>query len=176
MLPGVWDLGANTGHFSRIAAEVTGADVVSLEMDPSAVEIHWQETRKWVCSTCCRSSTTSATPRRPKVGRTNERDSLRDRGPADVALALALVHHLAIGNNTPLPSVAAWVASIARTLVVEWIPKEDPMVQRLLASRVDIFDGYTTEGFEAAVAEHFHVVRREPLSDSIRTVYLLEHR
>ncbi len=172
----VWDLGANTGHFSRIAAEVTGADVVSLEMDPSAVEIHWQETRKLGLQHVLPILNDFSNPTPAQGWAHEERDSLRDRGPADVALALALVHHLAIGNNTPLPSVAAWLASIARTLVVEWIPKEDPMVQRLLASRVDIFDGYTTEGFEAAVAEHFQVVRREPLSDSIRTVYLLERR
>jgi hypothetical protein len=79
-----------------------------------------------------------------------ERMSLSARGPADLALALALVHHLAIGNNVPLDRVAAFLRRLCRRLVLEFVPKEDSQVRRLLASRDDIFPGYTEEGLEAA--------------------------
>jgi hypothetical protein len=105
-----------------------------------------------------------------------ERDSLEGRGPADVVLALALVHHLAIGNNVPLSSVMEWFSRLGRSLIVEWIPKEDPMVVRLLASREDVFDAYTTDEFEAAVKEWFDIKQQTPLEGSLRCMYLLERR
>ena len=67
-----------------------------------------------------------------------ERASLEQRGPADVVLALALVHHLAIGNNVPLPNVAEFFARLGRHLVIEFVPKSDSQVQRMLSSRTDI--------------------------------------
>lgn len=72
-----------------------------------------------------------------------------------------------------MPDIARWFARLAQQLIIEWIPKEDPMVQRLLASREDIFTGYSQEGFEAAIATHFTVERREDLRGSLRTLYLL---
>jgi precorrin-6B methylase 2 len=172
----VWDLGANTGHFSRMAAEITGADVVALEMDPSAVQISWQELTQEGVSSVLPVWSDLSNPTPAQGWAHHERDSLADRGPADVALALALVHHLAIGNNVPLGSVLQWFAQITRRLVVEWIPKEDPMVQRMLSSREDVFTDYSTEGFERACAAHFRVLRQEAVKGSERVLYLLERR
>ena len=69
-----------------------------------------------------------------------ERESFADRGPADLVLALALVHHLAIAHNLPLPRIAEFFARIARALVIEFVPKADSQLQRMLATREDIFD------------------------------------
>ena len=65
-------------------------------------------------------------------------------------LALALVHHLAIGNNVPLPSVARLFARMAPRAIVEFVPKDDPMTRRLLAARPDIFEHYDIDGFRDA--------------------------
>jgi len=86
-------------------------------------------------------------------------------------VALALVHHLAIGRNVPLPMVAALLARLAPNLVVEWVPKEDPMVQRLLASRADIFPSYSAEGFRTAFEGSFKVVEEAPIEDSRRILF-----
>ena len=53
---------------------------------------------------------------------------------AAVALALALVHHLAISNNVPLRQVAQYLSRLGRKLIIEFVPKSDSQVQRLLAS------------------------------------------
>ncbi|MEJ7754598.1 MAG: hypothetical protein WKF38_05385, partial [Candidatus Limnocylindrales bacterium] len=105
-----------------------------------------------------------------------ERGSFLDRGSPDVLMALALVHHLAIGNNVPLVGIAELFARIAPRAIVEFVPKEDPMTQRLLAARRDIFEGYTIDGFRAAFGEHFRIVRESPVTDSPRTIFLLERR
>jgi hypothetical protein len=173
----VWDLGANTGRFSRVAADA-GAHVVAWDVDEGAVEAAW---RAGDLTTAAGGEVLPlvldlANPS-PAIGWANtERPALADRGPVDLVLALALVHHLAIGNNVPLPHLAAYLARLGRHVVVEFVPKGDPKVDVLLATREDVFDDYTQAGFEAAVADHFTLLDVHPVADSGRMLYLLEAR
>lgn len=169
----VFDLGANTGEYSRLAREA-GARVVSLDGDPVAVERNYERLAAegddrilplWM-------DLTNPSPSQGWAHR--EWPSFEARGPADVVMALALIHHLAIGNNVPLPDVAAYLARLGRHAILEWVPKPDPQVQRLLASRRDIFDGYTEDGLLAAIAPHFTVLERAPIPGSGRVLFLLK--
>ena len=99
---------------------------------------------------------------------------MKERGPADAAMALALVHHLAIGNNVPLAEVARCFAELARHLIIEFVPKEDPKVKVLLASRPDIFPDYTPEGFEHAFSTVYRILDSQPLRNSARRLYRME--
>lgn len=102
--------------------------------------------------------------------------SLLERGPADVVLALALIHHLTIANNVPLERVAAFFARLGRWLIVEFITKSDPQVRRLLSTRKDIFPDYTRSGFEAAFQKFFRLQYAELVPDSERILFLMEKR
>ena len=84
-------------------------------------------------------------------------NSFGERGPADMVLALAVIHHLAISNNVPLPQLADFFAETGKWLVIEFVPKSDSQVQKLLASREDIFPNYTRDGFESAFKERFNI-------------------
>jgi hypothetical protein len=103
----------------------------------------------------------------------SERMSLEERGPADTAMALALIHHLAISNNLPFGMIARFFSRICRDLIVEFVPKDDSQVRRLLVCREDIFDSYTREAFEEAFGEYFSIERSEPVTDSGRVLYLM---
>ncbi|MBW3561841.1 MAG: SAM-dependent methyltransferase [Actinobacteria bacterium] len=171
----VWDLGANTGRFSRIAAD-RGALVVAFDQDEAAVELHWQAVRDSDTEVVLPLMLDLANPS-PAVGWANqERSSLAQRGPVDAVLALALVHHLAIGNNVPLDRVAAFMAELGRDLIVEWVPKDDPRVRQLLATREDIFEDYDHETFTRAFERHFEAVSDEPLPGSDRIVHHYRRR
>jgi hypothetical protein len=98
--------------------------------------------------------------------------SLEERGPADVVLALALIHHLAIGNNVPLPNVASFLHTIGRQVIIEFVPKGDSKVDHLLSSRKDIFDQYDEVHFEAAMSVFFTLVDKKAVKGSKRTLYL----
>jgi hypothetical protein len=106
----------------------------------------------------------------------NERDSFGARGPVDMALALAVIHHLAISNNVPLPQLANFFAARCKWLVIEFVPKSDSQVQKLLTSREDIFPNYTREGFEAAFSAWFTIHKSESVHDSERVLYLMESK
>lgn len=166
-----WDLGANTGEFSRIAAE-RGFDTVAWDVDPGAVERAYVQKIPGVLPLL-----QDLTNPSPDLGWAHaERDSLEARGPADALLALALIHHLAIGNNVPLADVAAYFARLGKTAIVEFVPKEDSQVRRLLASRRDIFPDYTEAGFEAAFSGPFEIETKAPIAGTARTLYRMRRR
>jgi len=171
----VWDLGANTGVYSRIAAE-QGARVLSFDVDPACVERNYREARKAGDERLLPLRLDLVNPS-PSLGWAHaERSSLAERADADVVLALALIHHVAISNNVPLEKVAAYLARLARHLVIEFVPKEDPKVWTLLATREDVFADYHRAGFEAAFAQHYEVVAANDIRGSSRTLYRMRRR
>jgi hypothetical protein len=170
----IWDVGANDGAYSRIAA-ATGASVVAFDSDHAVVERHFRAARE--STGCVLPLVQDVANPSPATGwNSSERKALLERGPADLALALALVHHLALGANVPLESVAAVFSRMCRYLVIEFVPKEDSQVQEMLALREDVFEHYTQAGFERAAGPHFTILRSERIADTVRTVYLLERR
>jgi hypothetical protein len=166
----VWDLGANTGRFGRIAAD-RGILTIASDIDPAAVEIAYLEARKRKDEKLLPLLSDLTNPSPAQGWAHDERESLLARGPADMALALALVHHLAISNNVPLDRLADFFAAAGRTLVVEFVPKSDSQVQRLLATREDVFPDYRQEAFEAAFARRFTIEAAERVRESERTLY-----
>jgi hypothetical protein len=86
---------------------------------------------------------------------------------------LALIHHLAISNNVPLGKVADFLARIGRTVIIEFVPKSDSQVQKLLSGRDDIFERYDRQHFEREMGAFFDIRRRELVEDSERYLYLM---
>jgi hypothetical protein len=171
----VWDLGANTGVFSRLATQA-GMQTISFDIDPAAVEKNYRQ--------CVKEKETHMLPLvmdftnpSPGIGwHHQERLSLMERGPADAALALALIHHLVIGNNVPLPKAARFFRDCCEWLIIEFIPKGDSQIEKMLAMRKDIFDDYHQQGFEEAFRAVFEIVDSAPVSETQRRVYLMRRR
>ncbi|HEY7482123.1 MAG TPA: hypothetical protein VH680_16540 [Gemmatimonadales bacterium] len=170
-----WDLGANTGEYSRAAREVVPS-VLAFDLDPAAVERNYRRV-KADNETGILPLLLDLTNPSPALGWAHrERLSLEERGPADVLLALAVVHHLAIGHNLPLDRITSFLARVGRKLIIEFVPKSDSQVRRLLRDRPDIFPDYTLEGFEAAFRSRFDIERAIPVAESERRLYLMTAR
>ena len=172
----VWDLGANTGEFSEIAAS-RGAFVVSIDGDPACTEFLYRKTsagkegRMNILPLVM--DLANPSPGLGWDGR--ERFSLRDRGPADLVMALALIHHLVLSSCVPLEMVARWLSGLAEHVLVEFIPPDDPMVQKLLRNRVDEHLPYDEAAFRASFGKIFEFADDMTLQNG-RTLFLCRRR
>lgn len=168
----VWDLGANTGLFSRIASD-QGIQTIAFDVDPAAVEISYRELTQRGETHLLPLLLDLCNPSAAIGWGHEERMSLVERGPVDTVLALALIHHLAIANNLPLAKIADFFERICTSLIIEFVPKHDPQVQKLLSSREDIFTEYNQQIFEAEFGRRFKIERSVKIRDTERTVYLM---
>lgn len=169
----VWDLGANTGRYSRIAAE-RARTVIAMDADHLAVDRMYRELR-----------TAGDSPARkilplvvnlgdpaPALGwRGQERKSLPQRGSPDLILSLALIHHVVISANIPLREFVEWTAEFGAALVIEFVSREDEMVQTLLRNKDDQYSDYDREYFEQCLSDFYDVREHEELKNGRRIIY-----
>lgn len=166
----IWDIGANTGEFSRLARN---ANVIAFDYDEGVTEISYQRAKTDQDRNLLPLVMDMNNPS-PGLGWAGEeRMSLQQRGPADLVLALALIHHLIIGNNLSFSKVAQYFSCCGRKLLIEFVPKHDSQVQRLLSSRSDIFPDYTLERFAADFSEYFTICKSHKIEESERTIFLM---
>jgi len=173
----VFDLGANDGTYSRIAARHAGY-VVAVESDPAVVDHLYRRLRDEGERKILPLLMDVADPS-PGCGWAGvERASFGARARADAVLALAVIHHLAIGRNVPLSRVLDWLLGFLPggadqgQLIVEFVHADDPMAQRLLANKpAGLFPDYHRDEFERLLAERCGILRREELPSGTRTLY-----
>jgi len=165
-----WDVGCNDGRYARIAAE--GADlVVAFDADHATVDALYRRLREEAREDIL-PLVMSVTDPSPDLGwRGRERASLEHRGTPDLALCLAVVHHVCITGNVPVREFLDWLHSLDTALVIEFPDRADPMVQRLLSGKRDGSNpDFERVAFERALEERFTVDRTAPVSET-RTLY-----
>ncbi len=166
----LWDLGCNSGNYSAVALAAGAKAAVGFDFDQKALELAYDR--------ACTEGLNllplfqdAANPSPDQGWNQNERRGIGGRGRADGLLALAFEHHLVIGRNVPLDQTIGWLTGLAPQGVIEFVPKDDPTVQRMLALREDIFDGYSVEAFSAALLQHARIVREVSIADSGRRLF-----
>jgi ribosomal protein L11 methylase PrmA len=161
--PLLFDLGCNSGDYSLSALEAGAHRVIAFDFDFGALERAVERSDRlnlpllplWL---------DAMNPSPAQGWNQQERMSFAERSNADALLALAFIHHLAIARNVPLDLAIDWIMSVAPVGVIEFPPKSDPMVQRLLSRREDIFPDYTEDHFLAEVRKRGRIVEAERLS------------
>lgn len=167
------DLGCNTGDYAALALASGAQGVIGFDFDLGALDQAFaRATREklnflplWL---------DAANPSPDQGWGQRERKGFASRAKADGLLALALIHHLVIGRNIPMDDVVAWLIAMAPHGIIEFVPKGDPMVQRLLALREDIFPDYDEVAFRAAVERRARIRRAERLSEGGRLLVWYE--
>jgi len=166
----VWDLGCNTGEYSRLAAEHADR-VIAMDGDHLAVERLYAALKSEGDEKILPLLIDLAAPT-PGLGwRGTERQALHDRGHPDLVLALALMHHMIIACHIPLDDWIDWLASLGGDLVIEWVGKDDPMVKKLLRNKDDRYADYTQDNLERALGRHWDITAREDLAGGTRVLY-----
>ena len=166
----LWDIGCNTGDYSKAALEAGAKSIIGFDSDQGALDLAFS--RATIENLNLLPLFMDAANQSPSQGwAQSERMGLRQRANADGILALAVVHHLAIGRNIPLQDVVAWLVSMAPEGIIEFIQKSDPMVQALLRLREDIFDDYSEEAFVSHLESSANIVKSVTVSATNRRLY-----
>jgi hypothetical protein len=167
-------VGANTGVYSRIAAE-SGANVVAWDTDVRATDLHWQTAYRDKLPVLPLVAD-FARPT-PSVGWQNgECTSLlsRAKNRFDCVLMLGILHHLLVADQIPLASVIDQLAEIStHWAVLEWIPKEDSQFAGLCRGRENLYAHLTEDYFVQILSGKFATRIREHLPNG-RTLWLVE--
>jgi hypothetical protein len=166
------DIGANEGEFSTI---LDGHDrlVLSTDLDHFSVNRYYrrikEEGRKKVYPLVIDYSNPS-----PGIGLNNEeRSPFLQRAKVDLVVALAVIHHLAVGKNIPFESIAALFAGFGKTLIIEFVPKDDEKIRLMLAHKKDVYDWYTRENFLLAFGSLYQIEKQVEISNSKRELFLM---
>ncbi len=165
-----WDLGCNTGNFSKAMLENGAGYVVGFDFDQGAIEALFMRAREEKLN-LLPLLLDAANPSPGQGWNESERMSLSRRATADAVVALAFIHHLAIGKNIPLDRLVDWITGFAPDGVIEFVPKSDPMVGELLALRKDIFPNYTEEKFREALTANNEIVEELEVTDRGRKLF-----
>lgn len=170
----VIDLGANDGHFSLLFE--ADKQVVATDADHNCINELYLKIKKEGRQNIIPIINDLTAPS-PAIGWANaERESITNRLKAGLVLALALVHHLAIGKNVPLPLIANWLQQMGEYLIIEFVPKEDEKVKLLLQNRADIFDAYSQEHFRSAFEQYFQVLEQTQVGNTGRILFLMKRK
>lgn len=166
----VWDLGSNTGTFSKIAAE-NASYVVAMDADHLTIERLYLDLRRNDDGNILPLVMNMNAPSPNQGWRGMERKSLENRGTPNLTLCLALIHHIVISANIPLKAFIEWLASLNTHLIIEFVSKSDPMVQKLLKNKVDQYDDYDLSNFEVCLRHNFRLIRKKELHSGTRFLF-----
>jgi len=171
----VLDLGTNTGLFAEVAA-LTGKYTIAVDADTACVDKLYNECRKKKITALMPLCADITNPS-PSIGWDNtERSSFSDRMQTSLTMALALIHHLVIGKNLSFDQLAETFSEFSPLLIIEFVPKNDPRVDLLLANRDDIFDDYNEDAFLKAFQEKMIVLERTMLQGTGRILFLMKRK
>ena len=166
----VWDIGANTGQFARIAAR-HAKQVLALDIDHFAVERMYRRNVADGIGNILPLVQNVSDPSPNWGWRNRERSDLVSRAKPDLVLCLALIHHVVITANVPLDEFVEWLASLSEQLVIEYVSRADDKVQALLRNKEDKYDDYHRERLEASLLRHFSIERQQSLESGNRFLY-----
>jgi len=166
----VWDIGCNTGQFSKIAARHAD-QVLAMDLDHFAVERLYREIRAGDTANILTLVQNVADPSPNWGWRNRERSDLGTRAKPDLVLCLALIHHVVISANVPLDEFIAWLADLSRQLVIEYVSRRDDKVRTLLRNKEDKYSDYSRERLEQALQRHFAIRRQQTLESGNRFLY-----
>ena len=170
-----FDLGANSGIYSNQAA-LAGSYCIALDSDPACVNQHYRAQRAARGQSILPLVMSLENPSPDSGFDLQERSSLVQRGPADFALVLALIHHLRLTARAPFTRIAAFLSSLTNEALIEFVPLTDPMAQKLLAGRSTGFDDYTLTGFQQAFDRYFTLQHCVDLPGTQRSLWLLRRK
>ena len=168
----LFDIGANDGKFSRIVAK-KNINVISYDFDINCINHSYNMIKESKEENILPLFLDVTNPT-PDIGfGLVERKSINSRGNVRCVMALALIQHIAISNNVYFDDIGKWFSKLGNYLIIEFVPKDDSKVEKLLRTRKDIFDWYNINTFEECMCKYFKIIKKDNIKSSKRVIYLM---
>ncbi len=168
----IWDIGCNTGTFSRLVAPYAD-HVLSLDGDHDAIEQLYLRERETKSSNILPMVMNLANISPNQGWGRKERLALDSRKTPDLVLCLALIHHMRISANIPNIYFLKWLRSLEASVVLEFVDRSDEMVIKLLTNKKEQYNDYNAEQFEKECRLFFNIEDRLKLKSGKREVFHL---
>ena len=166
----VADLGCNDGEYSELSLKNGSKSIIGFDFDINAIDKAYKKALNKNLNFL--PLYFDASNPSGNIGwDEKERKSFKNRAKFDAILALAFEHHLAIAKNIPLHQVIDWLVSLAPTGLIEFVPKNDLTVIKMLELKGDIFPDYTIQNFENKLSIKTEILSKTQVSDTGRTIY-----
>lgn len=187
------DVAANIGWFSVLAAKL-GCEVVAFDIDEYCMDILYKQAKKDALSILpLVIDLTKPTPDIPPLEYENEPQrslingqfplllSAHKRLKCDMVLALAIVHHLVLGQGQSLGEISKMLSAFTNNyLLVEFVDRDDKLIVAeptffpALNADPYRFDWYTLDNFVRELRRHFqHIEIKKSYPDS-RSIIICE--
>lgn len=171
----VIDLGCNTGDYSKVCLQAGASKVTGFDFDQQSLDkAHERAKREKLDFLALFLDARNPSPSQGWLQA--ERPGFAERFTADAVIALAFEHHLTIAHNAPISDVINWITRLAPHGIIEFVPKSDPTIQKMLALREDIFPEYTKDNFEKILTSRTVVDGVQEISASGRVLYAFHRR
>ncbi len=168
------DLGCNDGYYSKIAIESGCEYVVGFDYDFNSINRAY---KTFINSKNFLPLIFDASNPSTNIGwNEKERKSFFQRANFDCVLALAFQHHLTIAKNIPLEDVLSWIVALAPIGLIEFVPKNDETVQKMIKLKGDIFPNYNEENFKEFILKKATIVSEFQVTKSGRKIYEFERK
>jgi hypothetical protein len=169
------DFGCNNGHYSELALKNGAKFVLGLDFDHDCIAQAYDLAKNKQLN-FLPLVYDATNPSSNSGWRERERKGFLERNKCHNTsiLMLAFIHHLVIAKNIPLKQVIDYFTSISDNGIIEFVPKNDPTVQKMLLGRDDIFEDYNLENFEKILSANSRIVNKTKVTNYGRILYEYE--
>tara|TARA_E500000178_G_scaffold352398_1_gene415745 strand:- start:228 stop:1610 length:1383 start_codon:yes stop_codon:yes gene_type:complete len=164
------DIGCNDGVYSHLALKNGCKNVIGFDFDINAINQAFLKSKKENMNFLPLYFDAS-NPSTNSGWNEKERKSFKERANFDAIIALAFEHHLSISKNIPLEDVIDWLVSLAPHGLIEFVPKNDPTIKKMLELKGDIFPDYNDQNFEKILSFKSEILQKNIISQTGRIIY-----
>ncbi len=167
-----WDIGCNTGTFSKLCSEFCNY-VIAIDGDHGAVDKLYlsEKGRKESNIHPLVMNLSNISPSQGWAS--TERLAFDCRKKPDLVLCLALIHHVRITSNIPNILFLKWLHTLKANVILEFVNRDDEMVKKLLTNKAEQYEDYNISQFVSEIDAYFNIEDRQTLKEGKRELFML---
>ena len=169
------DIGCNDGEYSKLAYKIGVNQIMSVDNDMSSLnQLYEYFKNQSLDFNCVYQDFLNPSS---NIGWLNlERKSFEKRYEKkfDSMICLAFIHHICIKNNVPIIQFVDYFFKFSKNILIEFVPKDDPMVKSMLEFKPNIAEDYNIDNFRKILQKSYTIEYEIKIEGSLRTMFYIK--